>query len=613
MKQLYFSGDSLGGLPGLVHFGQTGTASSGGVQVMFEAGRPRPGVSLRREGEAFRIHYARPCDAYRGIGLLLAGYETAEQDCAHETLGVMWDLSRNGVLRVEAWQRVLKKLALLGYNSVQLYMEDVYALPDEPFFGYGRGAYSAEELRQIDDFGHQLGIEIIPCIQTLGHLEQALQWPPYSALRDQPAILLVGEEGTKRLIAKMLDHLSACFRTRNIHIGMDEAHGIGQGEYLKKHGLRRSFDILTEHLRLVVELCRERGLKPMMWSDMFFRIGSNRNDYYDLDSVIPDDVKDAIPAEVELVYWDYYHADAGFYHEWIRRHRALGKEPIFAAGAWNWGRFWAFEPRWRESIEAGMKAAREEKLAHAVLTIWGDDGDEYHLKSVLPTVLYFAEWAYAGAPDSGALERLFGVIQEGAPLSYYLQAAKLDQPPASRGLKECTINHSKWILWQDAVLGHLDAHITPDLPEHYRMLADELASAPEDEAVAFAATIARAVAAKAELHMNARAAWRRGDTAELARLHREVLPRCLEAVRTAWEAHRASWHEWRKPFGWEVIEARYATCAARLEALGALLEKCLNETSCSVPEWEFEPQEIEQEISNVYFTYQRAKTPTMIK
>ena len=41
-----------------------------------------------------------------------------------------------------------------------------------------------------------MGIELIPCVQTLGHFKQFLQWPSSAPLRDQPGILLIDDEKT---------------------------------------------------------------------------------------------------------------------------------------------------------------------------------------------------------------------------------------------------------------------------------------------------------------------------------------------------------------------------------------------------------------------------------
>ena len=60
---------------------------------------------------------------------------------------------------------------------------------------------------------------------------------------------------------------------------MDEAHGVGLGNYYQLHGPTDRFDLLTRHLNRVVEICRELGFRPIMWSDMFYRLGSRVNDY----------------------------------------------------------------------------------------------------------------------------------------------------------------------------------------------------------------------------------------------------------------------------------------------------------------------------------------------
>ena len=50
--------------------------------------------------------------------------------------------------------------------------------------GHGRGRYTPGELRAIDSAAAEWGLEVVACIQTLGHMEQLLQWAPCAPLRD---------------------------------------------------------------------------------------------------------------------------------------------------------------------------------------------------------------------------------------------------------------------------------------------------------------------------------------------------------------------------------------------------------------------------------------------
>jgi len=312
----------------------------GGIKLSFrrmeEAGKCR----LKKVNGGVLVEYSRPNMAIRAVGSLLSGIEFKEEYCPFSMFGIMIDCSRNAVMTVGYMKKYLEKISLLGYNMVMLYTEDTYQIKDEPFFGYMRGAYTQEELRELDQFASRLGIEMIPCIQTLGHLEQILKWGAFKDQKDTSSVLLVDEKKTYELIEKMIVAWKNSVRSRRIHVGMDETHDIGRGRFYDLHGDERHFDIFNRHLKKVVGLCRKHGLDPMIWSDMYFRMGSKTGEYYDRKTVIPADVAKAIPKEAELVYWDYYHDNKEFYLDWIERHRKLGKEPLMGSGVWTWNKFW---------------------------------------------------------------------------------------------------------------------------------------------------------------------------------------------------------------------------------------------------------------------------------
>lgn len=150
----------------------------------------------------------------------------------YNSLGVLIDCSRNAVLKVETFQKLIKHLALMGYSSVQLYTEDTYEIKEYPYFGYMRGRYSGEQLKSMDLYASSFGIELIPCIQTLAHLGTALKWETFSDIVDCDDILLIDEEKTYDLIDAMFRTMSKHISSRKINIGMDEAHMVGLGKYL---------------------------------------------------------------------------------------------------------------------------------------------------------------------------------------------------------------------------------------------------------------------------------------------------------------------------------------------------------------------------------------------
>ena len=554
-------------------------------------------LAVSSEAGATTVRYRERVHAFRAIGRLLGDPTPTDRPISFAErprfalLGVMLDCSRNAVHTVGSLKAWLRRLALMGVNALTLYTEDTYEVPGEPFFGYGRGPYTEAELRELDEYAATFGIEMFPCIQTLAHLEQALQWPVYREITDLGGILLAEDERTYAFVEKLIAAAVAPFRSRRIHLGMDEAHGLGTGRYKQIRGERRGFEIMNAHLERVLAITRRMGLRPMMWSDMWFRIGSKRDDYYDREAVIPDDVIAMIPKDVTQVYWDYYHCDEEFYRDWITRHRKLGSEPLVAPGAWTWGHFWAYYPHAFATLEPCMRACKALGVRELLMTMWGDDGAECDFFSALPVLEYYAEHAYHDEVDEAALRAHFHGVT-GSSYDAWIRADGIDAVSTLEKPGEFHPNPSKMLLWEDPLIGlwqpELGGH---SYAEEYAALADELEAAAAsgglmDAHLRFPAQIARVLSSKCDLPTRVRKAYQAHDRAALEEIARDELPSLADQVRTLWEIHRSHWFVHHKPQGWEVTEGRYGHLIARLETAQWRLEAYLNGEAASLPELE---------------------------
>ena len=56
------------------------------------------------------------------------------------------DCARNSVLTVKSFKKFIDYISAFGYNSLEIYTEDVFEVDGEEMFGYLRGKYSKEEL-----------------------------------------------------------------------------------------------------------------------------------------------------------------------------------------------------------------------------------------------------------------------------------------------------------------------------------------------------------------------------------------------------------------------------------------------------------------------------------
>ena len=495
-------------------------------------------------------------------------------------LGVMLDCSRGAVYRLSALKQFVDEIAEMGYTSLQLYSEDVYAVAEEPYFGYLRGRYSAEEIRELDAYAAERGVELIPCIQTLAHLSGIFRWDEYACCNDTDDTLLVGEERTYQLLDRLFAFCAQNFRSRNINIGMDEAHRLGLGKYLEKHGLRDRFSILRDHLIKVCAIAQKYGFQPMMWSDMFFS-SANHGDYYG-PAVPPSADELGIPSELKVIYWDYMRRGYDKYDALLKGHLQFGREVVFAGGAWAW---FGFVPHNAYSIAAAREALRacsDNGVRRVFLALWKDDGSESSLWSALPTLFVAAEY-YRGNFDDASVSAAFSE-RFGVTLEEFLCAEDAD----GRG---GICNPSKYLFYADPFLGIFDRTVDEKYADVYKKTGQKLRKLCRGRFAEMFRTLAdlcRFMEIKYALGYRVRKAYREGDGAALAALS-EDFARAESRLRAFIKSFTAQWNKECKPFGFEKHDIRLGGLLQRLRhCRSRLREYTEGKTACI--------EELEEEI-----------------
>ncbi|KAI9003251.1 glycoside hydrolase superfamily [Gaertneriomyces semiglobifer] len=548
------------------------------------------------EKYAVHVSYRRQTEAFRAVGRMLgvlfdiedvedlSAMMTWDETAQFESLGAMTDNSRSATLTTEAVLFLLRTCALLGLNTFQLYTEDTYEIPNEPFFGYLRGGFTQVEMSLIDQYAAAFGIEVIACIQTLGHLGQILQWPRFASVRDTHEVLLANSEETYQLIEKMIESASRPLRSKRIHIGMDEAHGVGEGRYRQLFGDKDSSQVFLAHVRRVKQICLDRGLVPMVWSDMLFTLAaknSSLQSYYDT-SDLPQEMKHKVPSDTDYIYWDYYHTQPEAYTRKIEQHRnIIGRDPWVAGGIWSWNRFYSALPFTFAASDACLKACKQNNVRNVFVTQWGDDGNECDVMSALPGFVYYAEHGYTSSLDVdwNMIRRAFAAVC-GGNLEHFVYASKIDVPLESMDRTRFPPNVSKWLLWNDPLYGFLGPqyqNLNIDLESVYSELAktldaastQELALYPLNSRLQFPAKIARVLSLKANLRQYLQQAYKSDNPkAQLYQLARGPIRELRKAVDALWRYHRDNiWLSTYKPYGSEIVEMRYGAQRTRCQTL----------------------------------------------
>lgn len=553
---------------------------SGGIPVRVEKGNVIRACLKDGEGS---ISYIEKHHFFRAVGLFAenaaksSNFEISEKP-RFETTGVM--LSTGGTMTVRAIKRFLDYMAVMGYNMLMIYTEDTYKMEGRPFFGYMKGAYSYDEFRECDDYADGYGIEMIPCIQTYGHMGQYLKWPEAEAVKDTATVLLADEEETYKFIEDMIRTASAPFRSKRIHIGMDEAWDMGRGVYLTKYGTYNPFETFIRHLNRVIEITDKYGLVPMMWSDMFFRIASKSGtSYYDPDTVIPESIKSKIPENIQLVYW-HYGESPGADEYMIDKHLDTGRDVIFAGAVWSWS---GHLPEYYFSTEVTEKSLLECKkrnVKEVMTTLWYTvEGDPF---TSLLNLQQFAEHSYADTVPQEKLKTRFEFCT-GASFDAFMDMSQYHNI-FEDGRKYFWNDRfeGKFLFWQDVMEGLNDSFLYEQpMSSHYKKYAEKFAVYAKNEGkwqqiYAFAEAVFECLYVKCLIAEGLKSAYDAGNKEFLKKVAAEYLPSLAEKVEKLCTLNRDLFFSVRKVFGWSVMDARYGTLAARIKTAILRIEAYLS-------------------------------------
>ena len=168
--------------------------------------------------------------------------------------------------------QLLETFAAMRYNAVLMEWEDSFPWTVDPRFR-SETAYSPEVIQQFRDKAAQLGVEIIPLVQCLGHLETPLSLRDYAPLRERPEeedVLNPLAEGARELIAAMVDDVLALLPdVERFHLGGDEAWSFGSHPdtkaYIEEHGKGALY---LHHVGPLLDQLNGRGIRPLLWHDM---------------------------------------------------------------------------------------------------------------------------------------------------------------------------------------------------------------------------------------------------------------------------------------------------------------------------------------------------------
>lgn len=349
---------------------------------------------------------------------------------------------------------LLKLFAAARYNVVLVEWEDSFPWTVDARFR-SPTAYTVEEVIDFRDSAAALGLELIPVVQCLGHMENPLSVPGYEHLRevaDNESGLNPLAPGARELIQRMVDNvLELMPDVRYFHLGGDEARTFGQnaetGAYLAEHGKGALY---LHHVEPILDHLNRRGIRPILWHDMMID--------WECDALR------ALAAKCDLMPWGYAgHPDttqSHFKSEYIRRFRDHGFTQWGGTaykGAEGYDADLPDIALHAENAQAWSEVARRFEFIGVVATAWSryavDTIQCNPIDASLDSMINVAVILHDGQPPEGGMEACVAALTEAGERERFDACKQAMQRLADvrrRGWAQ--VQHAR----QVAVLGRMD-------------------------------------------------------------------------------------------------------------------------------------------------------------
>ncbi len=284
--------------------------------------------------------------------------------------GIMLDISRDKVPTLATVLDLIERLAFLKINQVQLYMEHTFAYQKHPEVWAEASPFTGQEVLELNAFCRQRHVELVPNLNSLGHMERWLKFDRYNHLAETPdgfdapwrknsppSSLNPIDPGSIELVGELYDDLLPHFTSKKLNVGGDEPWELGMGQSAAEKERVGEGRLYLNYLLKLYEQVTLRGKQMMFWDDIIVK-------YPDL---VPE-----LPYDVIVMVWGY-EAD----HPFAERCGLFANSSLpfyVCAGTSSWN---SFAGR-TDNVIANLRSAAINGLNNGsigfLITDWGDHG-----------------------------------------------------------------------------------------------------------------------------------------------------------------------------------------------------------------------------------------------
>jgi hypothetical protein len=305
--------------------------------------------------------------------------------------GVLLDVSRGKVPSPDTLREIIDLCARTKQNVLMLYTEHTFRFRRHPKIGAQDSPLDAETMRELDAYAAARCVDLIPCLQSLGHMSHILEHDEYSHLDETSHgwTLSPAEPGSYELLRDLYDEYLPNFRSGWLNANCDEPWDLCRGKSKTREEQLGPGGVYLEHIGRLKELAAANGKRTMLWGDVVHTHPER----------IPE-----IDRDLVLLDWWY---EAEFDFDRVKIFADNDIEFLVCPGTSSWNCLFPRIETSNRNIERWAAAGRRHGAKGLLNTDWGDNGHCNLQGNSWFGYAYGAAQAWSGGTDDKDFDRAF--------------------------------------------------------------------------------------------------------------------------------------------------------------------------------------------------------------
>ena len=279
------------------------------------------------------------------------------------------DISRGPIVSMDYLKRLIPQMAECKLNAFSLYTEHTFKTKCHPDIA-PTDAFTAEEIKELEEFCKPYHIQIIGNQQCFGHFEEILCNPFYSDLADTKWNLNPAKEETYKFLEDHLREVARAYKSPYFNINCDETECLGQGyakAYVDSIGAET---VYYQHINRVNRMLRPYRKRVMMWGDIADKHS---------------EILEHLDKDIFLIAWSYVASDD--FNDFLKPYVNSGHKFFVAPGVSLSERVWPKHYEFKDNIANLCRDGYKNGAIGVINTCWDDFGE-----SLTNCALYGLAW-----------------------------------------------------------------------------------------------------------------------------------------------------------------------------------------------------------------------------